>query len=564
MAIPYVPGADPEEDRLRAQAAGSGFDMKLAMASAVPMDTSMNAPIPVSPLPIGQMRANLDRAQGLPATQTVAAPRVVAEAPPPMPGAVGVPQYAITDPVNKISSTATTSTSKSIGTKAEKEAVADRVKAIGAEAEAGKAVAKAEAEKFNIEAEAEDKKTVLIAERRAQQLAADEAASKEVAAKESDFENRKNDYAKAKPSEYMEGGGGNKLLAAISIAMGQYASGMGAGPNNALAIVNKQIDDHRTKEADRIARMKDDVVMARTGINDAKEARSALWRDNDAKMAAAAEDTLQKYTARKLRAGADAEVLKGDKFAAGIQGKIGEIKEEAAMRDRTQVNSSKTSVSVTQDRDSVPGSGAKNSQVATPGTVFGAGGVAIANVGDDKKAQAINLGNANYRVMNGYIDQLQKHYDKNGMVLPFSKEAQERESLSSQILTIGKEQEKLGALSGPDMQLMESVFGSKFEQLSGRGANKIGSAKSRVDQKQGVFLESYGLPSKEFLGKVQGSGLPDAGPAAEPQQAPRVASASAPRMDAKQIAGAQEFIRNNPGPKAEQVKAALRAALGGQ
>lgn len=584
MAAPYVPGVDPEEDARRA--AAGGFDMKQALASAVPMDATTSASVPVSPLPVGQMRANLDRAQGLPVTQTMTptAPSQV-ETAPPMPGAAGVPQYTIADPVNKLSSTATTSTSKSIGTKAEKAATEERVKAIQAEAEASRKVAAAEAEKLRIEAEGEDEKTTIIAAQRAKQLAQDEAADKKIAALESDFEARKNDYAKAKPTEYLNGGGGNKLMAAIGVALGQYASALGGGPNVALQIVNKQIDDHRAKEADRIARMKDDVVMARTGIADAKEARAALWRDNDAKAAAAAEDTLQKYSARKLRAGADAESLKGDKFAAGILDKIGAIKEEAAIRDRTQVNSSKTSNSVTQDKGMVPQiggvSGSLAGQVASlpldnqqrdaaSRTLTMLDDLAIIKGGKPLSPESLASAKgteATSRVIEGLplvgkaIDAgLKKTGLRSGNPLEDMTPEEQRvhtawTRMNATIRSIYsgsgfgiQEAEEYARMITPqlgDDPATIKLKAARAEEFIRNNAVKAGPAAP-------LLMNAASLPAQDGTRQQLG------------QMSAQGKATPAPRMSTQQIAGAQKWLQENPNdPDAPAVRAKLRATLGG-
>lgn len=83
----------------------------------------------------------------------------------------------------------------------------------------------------------------------------------------------------------------SKLMAGLSIAFGGLGASMtGAGggstENHALSQLKNNIDTNWKHQNDNIERARDSVVMARTGIEDAKDAKKALIEDNNAKRVA--------------------------------------------------------------------------------------------------------------------------------------------------------------------------------------------------------------------------------------------------------------------------------------
>lgn len=125
------------------------------------------------------------------------------------------------------------------------------------------------------------------------QRVADEQ-NKVIAAKQAEHDAKAAQYSKTELKDFWaDKSTGQKVAAAFAVALSglgnafQARAGMGAGKNGAMEVLNKAVEDDRQLQLQRIAKMRDDVAMARTGIADAREAKRALIEDTEAKYSAA-------------------------------------------------------------------------------------------------------------------------------------------------------------------------------------------------------------------------------------------------------------------------------------
>lgn len=66
---------------------------------------------------------------------------------------------------------------------------------------------------------------------------------------------------------------GQKIASALAVALGAFGAGLTKGPNYALQILDKDMDDDHRQQVEESQRLTDAEVMARTGLKDVAEAR---------------------------------------------------------------------------------------------------------------------------------------------------------------------------------------------------------------------------------------------------------------------------------------------------
>src|SRR6185312_13570809 len=72
---------------------------------------------------------------------------------------------------------------------------------------------------------------------------------------------------------------GLKIGSALAAGLGAYGAGLTHGPNYALQILNKNMDDWHQSQVDHLNQLKDEEVSQRTGIQDAQLARQKAMSD---------------------------------------------------------------------------------------------------------------------------------------------------------------------------------------------------------------------------------------------------------------------------------------------
>jgi len=154
--------------------------------------------------------------------------------------------------------------------------------------------------------------------------AAEDAANQQIQASQDAIKKFKfRDY-------FSDGEGGTnwvrKIGAALAAAAGAYGAGLTHGPNYALQILNKDMDDAHAHQVDELGKMKDEEVMQRTGLNDIRAARQKALADltvNDAARDRLIGAQLEQVSARQKTA----------EFAPGLAKFAAQLKQDADEKD---------------------------------------------------------------------------------------------------------------------------------------------------------------------------------------------------------------------------------------
>lgn len=153
---------------------------------------------------------------------------------------------------------------------------------------------------------------------------AEDAANKQIAASQDAIKRFKfRDY-------FADGEGGTdwvrKIGAALAAAAGAYGAGMTHGPNFALQILNKDMDDAHAHQVGELEKMKDEEVMQRTGLGDIRTARQKALADltiNDAARDRLVATQLDQIAARQKTA----------EFAPGLAAAAAKLHQDATEKD---------------------------------------------------------------------------------------------------------------------------------------------------------------------------------------------------------------------------------------
>lgn len=127
-----------------------------------------------------------------------------------------------------------------------------------------------------------------------------------------------------------------EVLTDIGVALGAFGAS-GRGQNEALQILNARVEQDFNLQKAQIEKAKDSVIMAKTGIADADQARAVAMQDLDIKQAAALEAIKARLAAGKAQQLGSTAAAQGDKDVAAIAKDIQERKERttAGMATRT-------------------------------------------------------------------------------------------------------------------------------------------------------------------------------------------------------------------------------------
>lgn len=330
---------------------------------------------------------------------------------------------------------------------------------------------------------------------------------------------------------------GHKVLAGIAVFLG----GLGAGRNQAAEILQSNIARDFERQRERIERQYQAVQAAGRDVGSAGEQLAARMKSLDLKESAALATVAAKMKAELARLGVPQAQVAANKEILAIEAKAAEKRTQVDESERTRI-SSNVSRGVSQ-----------GGSAGADGLIFGPEGKVVANVGDKKKAEAINKFNAQYLVGRELLEKLRESYAKGFSFPVFGEEAQKRENLLSRAKTAHKNMQELGALAGPDAGLLETQFGGTLQQLTGSGGDvKIGESLKDLDSGHVKFLSSYGLPGSRVSADVRGEkAAPSSGAGAQRQPA----RARLPSADRARLI---KHLREHPDdPRAPQIRAAL-------
>lgn len=352
---------------------------------------------------------------------------------------------------------------------------------------------------------------------------------------------------------------GQKVIAAIGASLGGFAAGAYGGPNHAMQIIDNAINrDFRMQEAQ--LRSKEHVAeLRRRGVVDLNAELERELAGIELKQAHAHKAAAAQAEAIATRAGIPAAEAKNSVIVAQQNAAASEMD----LRARQRLEKHATYTKEVQDTQiKRPGSPANQ-----PAPVFGPGGAQIGTVGDKKQAADVNKAGSEYREARAVLQELEKSYAK-GLTLPVvGAEYQRREQLVSRAKTALKNLQELGALAGPDAQLLEAQIGGKLAQYTGAGGKvKIGGTVADLDRGFAASLDSHGLPGQQLAARMRGEAAPAGSPppaaAAAPAEKTRGGYTAAQYNAAMRVIGMRKGTPEQQA-KAQQVRAAFEGGGGG-
>lgn len=125
--------------------------------------------------------------------------------------------------------------------------------------------------------------------------------------------------------------GARRVGSALSVALGAYGAGLTKTANFALQILEKEMDDDHRNQVAKLGKLKDEEVMARTGLADARQARQQALAGLSLKYAGG----LRLISAQLEEAAAKSN---DQNFAKGVAAQVAKLREDAAAKDAAAQN----------------------------------------------------------------------------------------------------------------------------------------------------------------------------------------------------------------------------------
>ena len=449
------------------------------------------------------------------------------------------------------------SSTRVIPTPAETAALGRAVADKQAEAKAQEEVGKAAATASEFEAQGKVSEGDLLEQQAAERLALEEQQRQINATARANAEEAESKVRDFKFHDFWEGKGMGPRILAIA---GRFFGGM-AGANESTDAISQAIGLHFDRQKAELGNLQTIAKWKREGIQDLDGHYEKMLAGLEKRQALALRSAADKAEALAIRAKIPEETAKNNVLVLKLRG-------EADMLDANSNDRFARHATYEQTKGQHVATGA--SQNISPPLIYGPEGKPIAQVATGKLADETNKANANYRAIRAGLEELQAEVAKGPSLPGISQRGQKIAGLKARLLTQMKDQQQLGALSGPDMGLMENQLGGPLETTLGRSGPKVREAIKLLDQSHGQFLDSKGLPGQQLLPRLRGSQNP--GAAAPPSSAgaapggtpPPAAPAAAP-LTPDLVARARAKLANpNTGEaakrKAMEVVRAARAA----
>lgn len=336
---------------------------------------------------------------------------------------------------------------------------------------------------------------------------------------------------------------GDRVLAALSIAMGAFSASKTGGENHAMKILDSAIDQDYKQWQDRYGAMERAAV--RSGA-DAEKASEKFDVALAARKAAQRQAAIDMGNTMVEKAKTDEQRQAGMRLVQDQMEKKAKDEEEFAsltnIKSRTIVQQQITKA----DPAALLGGAARGLGY------FGAGGATIGTTGDPKRDEEIRKKAAPFMQFDSLMGKLQESYAK-GRLLPGSKEAQERGAIVSKLDLAIKNNEELGQLVGGDWQIIHDQIGKGGAMFAFNPLPKLEEARRLNRDGFAMKLDSLGVPGEQTIPKMLGGG--------GRQQATEPAP-----MDEQKLASAMKWLnspeaKKNP-EKADQVREELKRRRG--
>lgn len=129
--------------------------------------------------------------------------------------------------------------------------------------------------------------------------------------------------------DYWDGkSGATRVGSALAVALGAFGAGLTKTPNYALQVLEKEMDDDHRTQVDNLGKLKDEEVMERTGLADARQARQQAIAGLNMKYAGG----LRVISSQLEEAAAKSA---DQNYGKAVAASVAKLKEDAATKDQT-------------------------------------------------------------------------------------------------------------------------------------------------------------------------------------------------------------------------------------
>lgn len=363
-----------------------------------------------------------------------------------------------------------------------------------------------------------------LAKQEADRLAAQQSAQKDIDQWTGRLREAREKYEAAPPPAlFADGDTWTNVLKGLALGLGAIATGgaaeanarlggTGTGPNYVKDIINMDL----ARQREKIQKLSDSVVMAKTGLTEAKDARALMLAEVDARGALAF-----KRVGAITRANLAAQGLKQpeiDMHAANLGAKEEEqkYKENVAAMTLQKVDkhfTKQTEGDVTTTNVEDPNKIDKRPSAAqlelSSTDLFNKNGEKIGTASTPKHADALMRGNGaqgNRGAMVGYDEirnsllALKKDQDEFGIAAT-PEQIIRRNALVKDVVTKmkGPEGDALGVLAGPDMSVEIGKIGGNIATYLGAGSGEIDRLVKSLDDRVNSQLGGYGIKNPDVF-----------------------------------------------------------------
>lgn len=283
----------------------------------------------------------------------------------------------------------------------------------------------------------------------------------------------------------------------------------GRGPSDQSSL-NDLIHMDLQRQRENIKGLSDKMVMAKTGLNDANQARQLALAEVDVRGGQAFKRLAQIGKARLTNQGVKDEDIKHDARIVGLESEFIKQKDGVGARLTQQVVKSGADVTTTNrdatNKDSKPSA----AQLELSNTdLFNKNGEKIGTASNPKHADMLMRGNGaagNHGAMSGYSEiraslvALRDDQKEHGAALT-PDEVIRRTALVKDVVTKmkGPEGDALGVLAGPDMAVEIGKIGGNAATYLGKGVDSVDHLIGSLDKGVSGRLGGYGIKNPDVF-----------------------------------------------------------------
>lgn len=327
--------------------------------------------------------------------------------------------------------------------------------------------------------------------------------------------------------DFWKGAEGSRVGSILSIAMGNIASSVLGGPNAALQIVNKNVDDYFHRQKDKIDNLY--RYAEQTGrINDKTRMRYAQELvDLQQQHTAVQASILSRIDAVKAKNQGNVDAASTDSLQSALRMQVAQGRETAQQNQAQIFHMQRSDAETARHNRATEGiqreqlAASKAATRADDSLIFDANGRPFANAQTPQAAQKFREQQTALADLGKAIGELEGNYGK-GATLPggITATGRERDAIMSRIVLAAKTVGQLGALSGPDLTLVQDLAGGNVGKYLGNTAG-IGNLRRLHETGINTALAQIGAhPTPENRQRFVAPGTPEGQPAQQSQQIP--------------------------------------------